>query len=192
MLALQLRDPAGLADGWAPLDGTNIDTRVHFVEPNTTGGYDCEIVLHPESLDAEHIMAIVEFQMLGQDSELTMQLGNGVIRTAAEALILPDGWRALPVFAVRDNPGEPVNAGIADLLFMTYRNVEVRLIGASDAGMVGDLNFDGTIDWADLDIVIQNLGTVGALAPYEGDVNQDGVVDIEDVNQTIEAILENL
>lgn len=46
----------------------------------------------------------------------------------------------------------------------------------------GDINFDGAIDFADLNAVLSNFGATGTPGALPGDVNNDGVVNFADLN----------
>lgn len=51
--------------------------------------------------------------------------------------------------------------------------------------VTGDANGDGSVDLADLNIVLANFGTTASQIGEDGDVNRDGVVDLADLNNTL-------
>ncbi len=68
------------------------------------------------------------------------------------------------------NPGNIVEAGVDD--FLAYR------VGCDS--IPGDVNGDGVVNFADLNIVLSNFGQTGAGIP--GDADGDGDVDFADLN----------
>jgi hypothetical protein len=62
------------------------------------------------------------------------------------------------------------------------QDVWLATLPAPDASVPGDLNGDGVVNFADLNLVLSNFGTSGAPGMTAGDANGDGVVDFSDLN----------
>lgn len=58
----------------------------------------------------------------------------------------------------------------------------VFVVRAQTAGIPGDLNGDGVVNFADLNLLLSNFGQTGAPGSTPGDANGDGVVNFEDLN----------
>ncbi len=75
-------------------------------------------------------------------------------------------------FVARDDaPGSIVEAAVDD----------VRIFRRACDSLPGDLNGDGAVNFADLNIVLSNFGATGAPG-IPGDANNDGVVNFADLN----------
>ena len=48
--------------------------------------------------------------------------------------------------------------------------------------LLGDINGDGTVDLADLSIMLSNYGTTGGMTYQDGDLDGDGAVDLSDLS----------
>jgi len=81
--------------------------------------------------------------------------------------------------------------GVADFGDMTLsaagQDAWLATIPAPASGLMGDLNGDGVVNFADLNIVLSAFGSTGVPGMTPGDANGDGVVNFADLNIVLSA-----
>jgi hypothetical protein len=78
-----------------------------------------------------------------------------------------------------------VNAGYWDQTSDGARLMANALLFAMTPWCSGDANGDGSVTFADLNLVLANFGAAGVPGAVPGDVNRDGVVNFADLNLTL-------
>jgi len=166
---------------------------VHDVtDPATNNGVEIvEGVLHPDHLGAERVRITIEYQIVGPQPLLALELlgqsGPSATLSDAEGIVGEPGWFRLTLTGVRPTVGSSYGNGIDQFRFQN-RDVEARLLICDDLGKKGDLNLNGTVTIEDLSVVANNLGDSGALEPEQGDANMDGSVDAADAQVVVDQI----
>lgn len=97
---------------------------------------------------------------------------------AGEFLVPVTGKHEL--FMVYNTPGTDIGANVLDIYFDH----------GSKGGIKGDVNGDGTVDIADVNLVLNVMLGTQSLSDLPGaDVNGDGVVDVTDLNLALNIVL---
>lgn len=180
-------------DTWKGEPGPSIGIGVRT--PNSTnplqtdGTVRFDLVLAPESLDAERIRVAVEYLVDGASPSVQVGFGADGSIAAAPSLpiVLADGWTRREFTVVRPATGGPLGHRL-DLFRYESRDLNVRLLQAADLGARGDVNLDNVVNVQDLNIVAANMFAAGALGVEDGDTDLNGVVDAADLMTVIDDI----
>ena len=142
-------------DSFAPVDGrfTTAPTLTAVVNEDGTVTFSCECAGEEVVLGSEGPVAT--FKVAVGDVEP----GDYAVSVKNESFVIKDG----PVELVTPDAGDPYT----------------WTIEAGSAGLVGDVNLDGTVDIADAVCVLNAMAEQSV--PGNPDVNNDGEVDIADL-----------
>lgn len=182
-------DPVAAAEEWDEVwTRSSFDWRVvdYGWPENNDGLTVIRGVLHPDTLTAERVRITIEYKATGPDPFVEIELDNGPSRTNADSKAIQGevDWRIIVLTGLRD--GDDAFGECLDMFTYSVRDVEVRRFQVEDIGQLGDVNLDGLVNQADLQVVTQNSGVTGDLEVEDGDANADGVVNTTDANIVVQ------
>jgi hypothetical protein len=147
------------------------------------------LVLHPESLSTDRVRVRVEYRSTGPNPLLSVlfDVDGSVVPAPSIPVALGDGWFLRTFTVVREAVGEPLG-NLLDMMIYDSNDIEVRDFDVSDIGAKGDVNLDGGVNILDVQVVLDNMFSDGALNIEDGDTDLNGVVDAADLMTVIDDI----
>ena len=179
--AVDLRGNVYFTARWLPTGAPSARTGL-FRAVRTPEGYQLEILLSTEQY------------VQGQNSGTQYVIES--ITLAENEFLAPGSFHAGSVMQsiipgrASNDPRSPfsfggavVNATIAYQRGVPEKYEVVLFVGPDAAGLLGDINGDGVVDFDDLSIVLGQFGQTGQ--GLAGDVNGDGIVNFDDLSSVL-------